>query len=156
MCLIRDFWSHRNSLWLQVATTHYLLLHSCLISSMQARWRVGSLNRWRWRVSAPSLIWMVSRGTAKRHYNTSRKNNLNLTVVLLTLIINKLFLFTSFQVKTHSRHVILFTCRYEALVRGKTEYAVEYRNKIYIFENEKKQEQFLQWVLILQRVFLIG
>uniref|UniRef100_A0A8C1UAR6 Adenylate kinase 9 n=1 Tax=Cyprinus carpio TaxID=7962 RepID=A0A8C1UAR6_CYPCA len=34
--------------------------------------------------------------------------------------------------------------RYEALVRGKTEYAVEYQNKIYIFESEKKQEKFLQ------------
>ncbi|KAK9956621.1 hypothetical protein ABG768_014340 [Culter alburnus] len=34
--------------------------------------------------------------------------------------------------------------RYEALVRGNMEYAVEYRNRIYIFESEKKQEQFLQ------------
>ncbi|XP_073708860.1 adenylate kinase 9 [Garra rufa] len=34
--------------------------------------------------------------------------------------------------------------RYEALVRGNVEYAVEYRNRIYIFENEKKQEKFLQ------------
>ncbi|XP_067273783.1 adenylate kinase 9 [Pseudorasbora parva] len=34
--------------------------------------------------------------------------------------------------------------RYEALVRGNMEYAVEYRNRIYIFESEKKQEKFLQ------------
>ncbi|KAI7799765.1 adenylate kinase 9 [Triplophysa rosa] len=34
--------------------------------------------------------------------------------------------------------------RYKALVRGNLEYAVEYRNRIYIFENEKKQEQFLR------------
>nr|XP_055042295.1 adenylate kinase 9 isoform X3 [Misgurnus anguillicaudatus] len=34
--------------------------------------------------------------------------------------------------------------RYEALVRGKMEYAVEYRNKIFILESEKKQEEFLR------------
>ncbi|TRY98900.1 hypothetical protein DNTS_026558 [Danionella cerebrum] len=34
--------------------------------------------------------------------------------------------------------------RYEALVRGNMEYAVEYQNKLYIFESEKKQEQFLR------------
>ncbi|XP_685909.5 adenylate kinase 9 isoform X1 [Danio rerio] len=34
--------------------------------------------------------------------------------------------------------------RYEALLRGNMEYAAEYRNKIYIFESEKKQEQFLR------------
>ncbi|KAA0708502.1 Adenylate kinase 9 [Triplophysa tibetana] len=34
--------------------------------------------------------------------------------------------------------------RYEALIRGHLEYAVEYRNRIYIFKNEKKQEQFLR------------
>ncbi|XP_059368551.1 adenylate kinase 9 [Carassius carassius] len=34
--------------------------------------------------------------------------------------------------------------RYEALVRGNMEFAVEYQNKIFVFENEKKQERFLQ------------
>ncbi|XP_051954117.1 adenylate kinase 9 [Xyrauchen texanus] len=34
--------------------------------------------------------------------------------------------------------------RYEALVRGNMEYAVEYRNRIYIFEDAKKQERFLR------------
>ncbi|XP_034555304.1 adenylate kinase 9 isoform X2 [Notolabrus celidotus] len=34
--------------------------------------------------------------------------------------------------------------RYEALVRGKMEYAVEYRERIYIFETKQKQDQFLR------------
>ncbi|XP_063079133.1 adenylate kinase 9 isoform X2 [Engraulis encrasicolus] len=34
--------------------------------------------------------------------------------------------------------------RYEALVRGNPEFAVEYREKIYIFESREKQEKFLR------------
>ncbi|KAE8286847.1 Adenylate kinase 9 [Larimichthys crocea] len=34
--------------------------------------------------------------------------------------------------------------RYEALVRGKLEYAVEYRERIYIFETKQKQDKFLR------------
>ncbi|XP_040920922.1 adenylate kinase 9 [Toxotes jaculatrix] len=34
--------------------------------------------------------------------------------------------------------------RYEALVRGKMEYAVEYRERIYIFETRQKQDKFLR------------
>uniref|UniRef100_A0A8C2ZIK3 Cilia- and flagella-associated protein 206 n=1 Tax=Cyclopterus lumpus TaxID=8103 RepID=A0A8C2ZIK3_CYCLU len=34
--------------------------------------------------------------------------------------------------------------RYEALVRGKMEYAVEYRERIYIFETKQKQDKFLR------------
>ncbi|KAJ8355677.1 hypothetical protein SKAU_G00184710 [Synaphobranchus kaupii] len=34
--------------------------------------------------------------------------------------------------------------RYEALVRGNPDYAAEYREKIYIFENEEKQQKFLR------------
>ncbi|XP_056260814.1 adenylate kinase 9 isoform X1 [Seriola aureovittata] len=34
--------------------------------------------------------------------------------------------------------------RYEALVRGKKEYAVEYRERIYIFETKQKQDKFLR------------
>uniref|UniRef100_A0A4W5PEI0 Adenylate kinase 9 n=1 Tax=Hucho hucho TaxID=62062 RepID=A0A4W5PEI0_9TELE len=34
--------------------------------------------------------------------------------------------------------------RYEALVRGSVEYSVEYRERIYIFENEQKQDKFLR------------
>ncbi|XP_073349311.1 adenylate kinase 9 [Pagrus major] len=34
--------------------------------------------------------------------------------------------------------------RYEALVRGKMEYAVEYREQIYIFETKQKQDKFLR------------
>uniref|UniRef100_A0A8C4GQT4 Uncharacterized protein n=2 Tax=Dicentrarchus labrax TaxID=13489 RepID=A0A8C4GQT4_DICLA len=34
--------------------------------------------------------------------------------------------------------------RYEALVRGKMEYAVEYRERIYIFETKEKQAKFLR------------
>ncbi|XP_071335378.1 adenylate kinase 9 isoform X3 [Trachinotus anak] len=34
--------------------------------------------------------------------------------------------------------------RYEALVRGKSEYAVEYRERIYIFETKQKQDKFLR------------
>ncbi|XP_072219011.1 adenylate kinase 9 [Leuresthes tenuis] len=34
--------------------------------------------------------------------------------------------------------------RYEALVRGKMEYAVEYRERIYIFETKQKQDMFLR------------
>ncbi|KAI1897613.1 hypothetical protein AGOR_G00085070 [Albula goreensis] len=34
--------------------------------------------------------------------------------------------------------------RYEALVHGKPDYAAEYREKIYIFENEEKQQKFLR------------
>ncbi|XP_050927825.1 LOW QUALITY PROTEIN: adenylate kinase 9 [Lates calcarifer] len=34
--------------------------------------------------------------------------------------------------------------RYEALVRGKMEYAVEYRELIYIFETKEKQDKFLR------------
>ncbi|KAF7661400.1 hypothetical protein LDENG_00263070 [Lucifuga dentata] len=34
--------------------------------------------------------------------------------------------------------------RYEALVRGKMEYAVEYREHIYIFETKQKQDKFLR------------
>lgn len=36
--------------------------------------------------------------------------------------------------------------RYEALVRGKMEYAVEYRERIYIFETKQKQNKFLRFV----------
>uniref|UniRef100_A0A667Z081 Uncharacterized protein n=1 Tax=Myripristis murdjan TaxID=586833 RepID=A0A667Z081_9TELE len=34
--------------------------------------------------------------------------------------------------------------RYEALVRGNMEYAVEYRERIYIFETKQKQDKFLR------------
>ncbi|XP_056284243.1 adenylate kinase 9 [Pseudoliparis swirei] len=34
--------------------------------------------------------------------------------------------------------------RYEALVRGKMEYAVEYRERIYIFETKQKRDKFLR------------
>nr|XP_040016288.1 adenylate kinase 9 isoform X3 [Gasterosteus aculeatus aculeatus] len=34
--------------------------------------------------------------------------------------------------------------RYEALVRGKMEYAVEFRERIYIFETKQKQDKFLR------------
>ncbi|XP_075780087.1 adenylate kinase 9 isoform X4 [Pelodiscus sinensis] len=34
--------------------------------------------------------------------------------------------------------------RYEALVPGTTEYAVEYRDKLYIFENEEKLQKFMR------------
>ncbi|KAM4529308.1 adenylate kinase 9 [Fundulus diaphanus] len=34
--------------------------------------------------------------------------------------------------------------RYEALVRGKMEYAVEYKGKLYIFETKQKQDKFLR------------
>ncbi|XP_036406140.1 adenylate kinase 9 [Megalops cyprinoides] len=34
--------------------------------------------------------------------------------------------------------------RYEALVRGNSEYAAEYRERIYIFEDEEKQQKFLR------------
>ncbi|XP_029281159.1 LOW QUALITY PROTEIN: adenylate kinase 9 [Cottoperca gobio] len=34
--------------------------------------------------------------------------------------------------------------RYEALVRGKMQYAVEYRERIYIFETKQKQDKFLR------------
>ncbi|KAG9347613.1 hypothetical protein JZ751_005184, partial [Albula glossodonta] len=34
--------------------------------------------------------------------------------------------------------------RYEALVHGKPDYAAEYREKIYIFENKEKQQKFLR------------
>ncbi|XP_070781653.1 adenylate kinase 9 [Enoplosus armatus] len=34
--------------------------------------------------------------------------------------------------------------RYEALVRGKVEYAVEYRERIYVFETKQKQDKFLR------------
>ncbi|XP_037607172.1 adenylate kinase 9 [Sebastes umbrosus] len=34
--------------------------------------------------------------------------------------------------------------RYEALVRGKMEYAVEYRERIYIFETKEKQDKFMR------------
>ncbi|XP_063352163.1 adenylate kinase 9 [Pelmatolapia mariae] len=34
--------------------------------------------------------------------------------------------------------------RYEALVRGKMEYAVEYREQIYIFETEEKRDKFMR------------
>ncbi|KAG7244154.1 hypothetical protein INR49_004227 [Caranx melampygus] len=34
--------------------------------------------------------------------------------------------------------------RYEALVRGKMEYAVEYRERIYIFETKQKQNKFMR------------
>ncbi|XP_076612348.1 adenylate kinase 9 isoform X2 [Chaetodon auriga] len=34
--------------------------------------------------------------------------------------------------------------RYEALVRGKMEYAVEYRERIYIFETKQKQDKFMR------------
>ncbi|KAM9354982.1 adenylate kinase 9 [Pholidichthys leucotaenia] len=34
--------------------------------------------------------------------------------------------------------------RYEALVQGKLEYAVEYRQRIYIFETKQKQDKFLR------------
>ncbi|KAJ8397628.1 hypothetical protein AAFF_G00436270 [Aldrovandia affinis] len=34
--------------------------------------------------------------------------------------------------------------RYEALVHGNPDYAAEYREKIYIFENEEKQQKFLR------------
>ncbi|XP_024863203.1 adenylate kinase 9 isoform X2 [Kryptolebias marmoratus] len=34
--------------------------------------------------------------------------------------------------------------RYEALIRGKMEYAVEYKERIYVFQTKQKQEQFLR------------
>ncbi|XP_072307858.1 adenylate kinase 9-like [Eucyclogobius newberryi] len=34
--------------------------------------------------------------------------------------------------------------RYEALIRGNMEYAIEYRERIYVFETKQKQEMFLQ------------
>lgn len=34
--------------------------------------------------------------------------------------------------------------RYEALIQGKMEYAVEYREQIYIFETKQKQDKFLR------------
>ncbi|KAM4713125.1 adenylate kinase 9 [Anableps anableps] len=34
--------------------------------------------------------------------------------------------------------------RYEALVRGKIEYAVEYKEKLYIFETKQKQDKFMR------------
>lgn len=37
-----------------------------------------------------------------------------------------------------------FVPRYEALVRGKMEYAVEYREQIYVFETKQKQDKFLR------------
>lgn len=38
----------------------------------------------------------------------------------------------------------VFLLRYEALVRGKMEHAVEYREQIYIFETKQKQDKFLR------------
>lgn len=38
-----------------------------------------------------------------------------------------------------------FVPRYEALIQGKMEYAVEYRERIYIFETEQKREKFLRF-----------
>lgn len=38
----------------------------------------------------------------------------------------------------------VFVRRYEALVRGKMEHAVEYRERIYIFETKQKQDKFLR------------
>ncbi len=35
--------------------------------------------------------------------------------------------------------------RYEALVRGRMEYAVEYRERIYIFETKQKQGKFMRF-----------
>ena len=38
----------------------------------------------------------------------------------------------------------VFVLRYEALVRGKMDHAVEYRQQIYIFETKQKQDKFLR------------
>lgn len=38
-----------------------------------------------------------------------------------------------------------FVPRYEAMVQGKTEYAVEYRERIYVFETKQKQDKFLRY-----------
>lgn len=38
----------------------------------------------------------------------------------------------------------LFILRYEALVRGKMEYAVEYKERIYICKTEKERDMFLR------------
>lgn len=40
--------------------------------------------------------------------------------------------------------VSIHVLRYEALVRGKMEYAVEYRERIYICETKQKQDKFLR------------
>ncbi|XP_026174949.1 adenylate kinase 9 isoform X2 [Mastacembelus armatus] len=43
-----------------------------------------------------------------------------------------------------SVHEDVFVLRYEALIRGKMEYAVEYKGQIYIFETKQKQDKFLR------------
>lgn len=41
------------------------------------------------------------------------------------------------------------TClRYEALIRGNMAYAVEYRERIYVFETKQKQDKFMRSGLI--------
>lgn len=37
-----------------------------------------------------------------------------------------------------------FCYRFEALVQGKAKYAVEYREQLYVFESQQKQEKFLR------------
>lgn len=46
----------------------------------------------------------------------------------------------------HEGFVVL---RYEALIRGKIEYAVEYKERIYILETKQKQEKFLRYSLYM-------
>lgn len=40
--------------------------------------------------------------------------------------------------------MFFFPLRYEALVQGKMEFAVEYRELIYFFESRQKQDRFMR------------
>lgn len=42
----------------------------------------------------------------------------------------------------------LLVLRYEALIRGNMAYAVEYRERIYVFETKQKQDKFMRSGLI--------